>query len=77
LFPYDRIFDQMTSIVPLTERAARVAINHLVLTVSGIQSVVLCNSMIYASTAGSPAHSVQILALVRQAGIRCATSDAG
>ena len=65
--PSDRIFDEMTPIVPLTERAARVAINQLVLTAPGIQSVVLCNSMIYGSALGSPAQSVQIPALVRQA----------
>ena len=65
--PSDRIFDEMTPIVPLTERAARVAINQLVLTAPGIQTVVLCNSMIYGSAMGSPAQSVQIPALVRQA----------
>jgi nucleoside-diphosphate-sugar epimerase len=65
--PSDRIFDEMTPIVPLTERAARTAVNQLVLTAPGIQSVVLCNSMIYGSALGSPAQSVQIPALVRQA----------
>ena len=65
--PSDRIFDEMTPIVPLTERAARIAIDQLVLTAPGIQSVVLCNSMIYGSALGSPAQSVQIPALVRQA----------
>jgi nucleoside-diphosphate-sugar epimerase len=65
--PSDRIFDEMTPIVPLTARAARVAINQLVLTAPGIQTVVLCNSMIYGSAMGSPAQSVQIPALVRQA----------
>ena len=65
--PSDRIFDEMTPIVPLAERAARIAIDQLVLTAPGIQSVVLCNSMIYGSALGSPAQSVQIPALVRQA----------
>jgi len=65
--PSDRIFDEMTPIVPLTERTARIAIDQLVLTAPGIQSVVLCNSMIYGSALGSPAQSVQIPALVRQA----------
>ena len=65
--PSDRIFDEMTPIVPLAERTARVAIDQLVLTATGIQSVVLCNSMIYGSAPGSPAQSVQIPALVRQA----------
>ena len=35
--PSDRIFDEMTPIVPLTERAARIAIDQLVLTAPGIQ----------------------------------------
>jgi nucleoside-diphosphate-sugar epimerase len=65
--PSDRIFDEMTPIVPLTERAARIAIDRLVLTAAGIRSVVLCNSMIYGSALGSPAQSVQIPALVHLA----------
>ena len=65
--PSDRIFDEMTPIVPLTERAARIAIDQLVLTAPGIQSVVLCNSMIYGGALGAPAQSVQIPALVRHA----------
>ena len=44
--PSDRIFDEATPIVPHAERAARVAIDQLVLTAPGIRSVVLCNSMI-------------------------------
>src|SRR5579885_2610836 len=44
--PSDRIFDEATPVDPLPERAARVAIDRLVLA-SGIRSVVLCNSMIY------------------------------
>ena len=40
----------MTPIVPLAERAARVAIDQLVLRAPGIQSMVLCNS---------PAHAQQ------------------
>ena len=50
--PSDRIFDEMTPIVPLTERGARIAIDQLVLTAPGIQSVVLCNSMIYGEFSG-------------------------
>jgi nucleoside-diphosphate-sugar epimerase len=65
--PSDRIFEEMTPIVPHADRAARVAIDQLVLAAPGIRSVVLCNSMIYGNVLGSPAHSVQIPALVRQA----------
>jgi nucleoside-diphosphate-sugar epimerase len=65
--PSDRIFGEMTPIVPHAERAARVAIDQLVLTAPSIRSVVLCNSMIYGNPLGSPAQSVQVPALVRQA----------
>ena len=54
--PSDRIFDEMTPIVPHADRAARVAIDQLVLAAPGVRSVL-----------GSPAQSVQIPALVRQA----------
>src|SRR5689334_20172629 len=65
--PSDRIFDETTPIEPLPERAARVAIDRLVLAAPGIRSVVLCNAMIYGDALGPPAQSVQIPALVRQA----------
>jgi nucleoside-diphosphate-sugar epimerase len=65
--PSDRIFDEATPIVPHADKAARVAIDQLVLTAPGIRSVVLCNSMIYGNALGSSAQSVQIPALVRQA----------
>jgi nucleoside-diphosphate-sugar epimerase len=65
--PSERIFDEATAVAPLPEKAARVAIDRLVLTASGIRSVVLCNTMIYGNASGPPAQSVQIPALVRQA----------
>lgn len=65
--PSDRIFDEATPIEPPPERAARVAIDRLVLAAPGIRSVVLCNTMIYGDAPGPPAQSVQIPALVRQA----------
>ena len=65
--PSDRIFDEATPVEPLPERAARVAIDRLVLAAAGIRSVVLCNTMIYGSVLGLPTQSVQIPALVRQA----------
>lgn len=65
--PSDRIFDEATPIEPLPERAARVAIDRLVLAASGIRSMVVCNAMIYGDALGPPAQSVQIPALVRQA----------
>jgi len=65
--PSDRIFNETTPIEPLPERAARVAIDRMVLSAAGIRSVVLCNTMIYGNALGPSAQSVQIPALVRQA----------
>jgi nucleoside-diphosphate-sugar epimerase len=65
--PCDRIFDEATPIEPEADKAARVAIDRLVLGAPGIRSVVLCNTMIYGNALGAPARSVQIPALVRQA----------
>ncbi len=65
--PTERVFDETTPIEPLPERAARVAIDRLVLAAPGIRSIVLCNAMIYGEAVGPPAQSVQIPALVRQA----------
>jgi len=65
--PSERIFDETTPIEPQPERAARVAIDRLVLGTAGIRSVVLCNAMIYGDALGPPAQSVQIPALLRQA----------
>ena len=62
--PSDRIFHEGDQIAPLADKAARVAIDRLVLAARGI---VLCNTMIYGHTLGPPAQSVQIPALVRQA----------
>jgi nucleoside-diphosphate-sugar epimerase len=62
--PSDRIFHEATPFVPDSGKAARVAIDRLVLSAHGI---VLCNSMIYGHALGPPAQSVQIPALVRQA----------
>ena len=65
--PSERIFDEATPVEPMADKAARVAIDRLVLGAAGIRSVVLCNTMIYGHALGPPAQSVQIPALVRQA----------
>jgi nucleoside-diphosphate-sugar epimerase len=65
--PSERIFCEATPVESLPEKAARVAIDQLVLAASGIRSMVLCNAMIYGHALGPPAESVQIPALVRQA----------
>ena len=65
--PSDKIFYEDTPITPVADKAARVAIDRLVLAAPGIRAVVLCNSMIYGNAIGPPAQSVQVPALVRQA----------
>jgi nucleoside-diphosphate-sugar epimerase len=65
--PSDRIFHEDKPIEPVPERAARVAIDRLVLGASGIRPVVLCNTMIYGNAMGAPAQSVQIPELAQQA----------
>jgi nucleoside-diphosphate-sugar epimerase len=65
--PSDRIYYEDTSIEPIADKAARVAIDRQVLAAPGIRAVVLCNTMIYGNAIGPPAQSVQIPALVRQA----------
>ena len=65
--PSDRIFDEAAPIEPLSERAARVAIDQLVLAAPGIRSMVLCNAMIYGHALGPPAETSEIPTLVRQA----------
>src|SRR6516162_4689727 len=65
--PSDRIFHEATPIEPHADKAARVAIDRLVLAASGIRSVVLCNAMIYGNAMGAPAQSVQIPALEKPA----------
>jgi len=65
--PSDRIFREGDPIAPVADKAARVAIDRLVLGAPGLRSVVLCNTMIYGNALGPPAQSVQIPALVRQA----------
>ena len=65
--PSEKIFDEDTPLVPVADKAARVAIDRLVLAAPGVRSVVLCNTMIYGNAIGPRAQSVQIPALVRQA----------
>lgn len=65
--PSDRVYEEDTPIVPLADKAARVAIDRLVRDATGIRAVVLCNTMIYGDALGPPAQSVQVPALVQQA----------
>ncbi len=65
--PSNRIFAEGDAVAPLADKAARVAIDRLVLAAPGVRSVVLCNTMIYGHAVGPRAQSVQIPALTRQA----------
>jgi len=65
--PSERIFHEDTPIEPQPERAARVAIDRLIVGTSGIRAVVLCNSMIFGNALGPPAQSVQVPVLAQQA----------
>ena len=62
--PSDRIFHEGEPVTPVADKAARVAIDRLVLAAHGI---LLCNTMIYGHALGAKAQSVQIPALTRQA----------
>jgi nucleoside-diphosphate-sugar epimerase len=61
------IMDEGSPWRPAPEKAARVAIDRLVIDAAGVRSVVLCNSLIYGHGRGPGRDSVQIPALVRQA----------
>ncbi|HKM63803.1 MAG TPA: NAD-dependent epimerase/dehydratase family protein [Acidisphaera sp.] len=65
----DRIYDEDSRPEPVPEKAARVAIDNLILHASqnGVRSAVICNSLIYGSGLGLHAESVQIPTLVADA----------
>jgi nucleoside-diphosphate-sugar epimerase len=65
--PSDQIYSEATPIHPLPERAARLALDRLILTTAGVRPVVLCNSMIYGRALGPESESVQVPLLARQA----------
>ncbi|MFE0755961.1 NAD-dependent epimerase/dehydratase family protein [Inquilinus sp. NPDC058860] len=65
----DRIYDEDTPVEPVPGKAARVAIDRLIVDAAGrgVRSVVLCNSLIYGTGPGLHADSVQIPTLVAAA----------
>lgn len=65
----ERVFDEDTPFEPVAEKAARVAIDRLVLDAAGdgVRSVVLCNSLIYGKGLGLQPDSIQIPTLAREA----------
>lgn len=65
----EQIFDERTPYTPVPEKAARAALDKLILDAAGrgVRSIILCNSMIYGNGLGASMHSVQIPPLVAQA----------
>jgi len=65
----DRIYDEDTPVEPVPGKAARVAIDRLIVEAAGrgVRSTVLCNSLIYGTGPGLNADSVQIPTLVAEA----------
>jgi nucleoside-diphosphate-sugar epimerase len=65
----DRVYDEDTPLEPIPGKAARVAIDRLIVDAAGrgVRSAVLCNTLIYGTTKGLAAESVQIPTLVAQA----------
>ncbi|KGM35833.1 NAD-dependent epimerase/dehydratase family protein [Inquilinus limosus] len=65
----DKIYDEDTPVEPVPGKAARVAIDRLIVDAArrGVRSAVLCNSLIYGTGPGLNPNSVQIPALVAQA----------
>ncbi|HEX3498087.1 MAG TPA: NAD-dependent epimerase/dehydratase family protein [Stellaceae bacterium] len=69
-----RIYDEDTPVVPLPEKAPRVAINNTVLAAAndGVRAIVLCPSLIYGSGAGLDKDSVQVprlITLAKESGV--------
>lgn len=67
--PSDAVFDETTPFEPAPVKAARVAIDRLVLDGARrrVRSVVICNSLIYGAGLGPHQDSIQLPALARQA----------
>lgn len=65
----DKIYDEVTPVEPVPGKAARVAIDRLIVAAAGrgVRSAVLCNSLIYGTGPGLNPDSVQIPALVAAA----------
>jgi nucleoside-diphosphate-sugar epimerase len=63
----DSIYDPGSSWQPTPDKAARVAIDRLVLGASGVRAIVLCPCLIYGRGLGADPESLQLPALVAQA----------
>jgi nucleoside-diphosphate-sugar epimerase len=67
--PSERVFDEETLPEPVPEKAARVAIDRLIIAAAArnVRSAVLCNTLIYGRGSGLHPESIQIPALVSEA----------
>jgi nucleoside-diphosphate-sugar epimerase len=65
--PSDRIFTEDTAFTPEPDKAARAALDRLVLDAPGMRAMVLCNTLIYGASLGVAAQSVQLPRLVEHA----------
>ncbi|MGA9090611.1 MAG: NAD-dependent epimerase/dehydratase family protein [Bradyrhizobium sp.] len=75
----DAIFDESSPISPSPARAARVALNDLVLSYrdKGCRPVIICPSLIYGLGRGLEPHSMQVPLLIGLAGKRGCAAHAG
>ena len=75
----DAIFDESSTIVPSAARAARVALNNLILSYRdrGCRPVIICPSLIYGIGLGAEQHSMQVPLLIRLARKRGCAAHAG
>jgi nucleoside-diphosphate-sugar epimerase len=70
----DAIFDETTPVTPSSGRAARVALNEVILSfkAKGVRSIIVCPSLIYGFGRGPAKHSTQVpllIALAKKAGV--------
>jgi nucleoside-diphosphate-sugar epimerase len=75
----DAIFDESSPITPSPARAARVALNDLILSYrdKGCRPVIICPSLIYGLGRGLEPHSMQVPLLIGLAGKRGCAAHAG
>jgi nucleoside-diphosphate-sugar epimerase len=75
----DAVFDEDTPFTPTPARAARVALNELVLSYrdKGCRPVIICPSLIYGLGLGANPHSVQVPNLIKLAKTRGNAAHAG
>lgn len=75
----DAIFDESSTIAPSAARAARVALNNLILSYRdrGCRPVIICPSLIYGLGRGVEQHSMQVPLLIRLARKRGCAAYAG